>query len=436
MVSGSKKDSRTKKKGKEKLVFAKDKKQAIIAISIFALMLLNGLRMGIMAIIANNTPPPQQQVESPAQKSEDPTQLSKNGQSKQPTPADQATQTSPQSLPQPAPSSPFSGGTVLPLVILALAIIGGVAYFVISSVKEKNSPSAGGSTKGGKKKGSDKFTFAKDKNQAILAVVVFSIFILNGLRMGVMYVMETYFPPRPTTAAGESPQPDDLLSKQNPNSADPNSINPANPGGVNPQNTAQDANNIYTQTVSLQKNGLTKTAQTKQNSDDNVEILAKRRSNSSYNGKMVMIDVGNSGRSNPFLPAAENYVPSKKSAAAFLPPPPETTPTDSDAGKVMATTISGILYDQFSPSAIINIQGTDYLVKRGDIINHYKVLSITKNDVIVQLGQNIYRAGVGQLLSLTSLNANTIANLDNKFGGNIGSKKVKQITKKTKKKRY
>ncbi len=74
--------------------------------------------------------------------------------------------------------------------------------------------------------------------------------------------------------------------------------------------------------------------------------------------------------------------------------------------------------DKYSPSAIINIEGSDYLVKRGDIINHYKVLYIGKNDVIVQLGKNIYKAGVGELLSPTDLNYNTIANLNKKFGGN------------------
>lgn len=141
-------------------------------------------------------------------------------------------------------------------------------------------------------------------------------------------------------------------------------------------------------------------------------------------GKMVMISVAESGRSNPFLPAAENYVPSGH--LPYLPPPPETLQTKSDASKVMTTTISGILYDRYSPSAIINIEGSDYLVKRGDVVNHYRVLSIGKTQVIVQLGRNIYQAGVGQLLTKTDMNFNSIANLNKKFGGNSVSINVRK----------
>jgi hypothetical protein len=142
-------------------------------------------------------------------------------------------------------------------------------------------------------------------------------------------------------------------------------------------------------------------------------------------GKMVMISVGDSGRTNPFLPAAENVVPSSLPKLNLL-APPESISAGSDADKVMGTTISGILYDKYSPSAIINISNTDYLVKRGDVINGYKILAIAKDAVIVQLGHNVYKAGVGQLLSQGQMNYNTIANLNKKFGGNSVSINVKK----------
>ena len=53
--------------------------------------------------------------------------------------------------------------------------------------------------------------------------------------------------------------------------------------------------------------------------------------------------------------------------------------------------ISGILYDKFSPSAILNIEGTDYLVKKGDVVNNYKVLNILEDSVTVKLGENVYK---------------------------------------------
>lgn len=100
-----------------------------------------------------------------------------------------------------------------------------------------------------------------------------------------------------------------------------------------------------------------------------------------------------------------------------LTPPPEEANIDSDAARVMDTIVSGILYDAHSPSAILNIEGTDYLVKKGDVVNNYKVLAINKNSVTVKLGQNVYTAGIGEILTEGTINRNEISNLNKKFGG-------------------
>ena len=97
--------------------------------------------------------------------------------------------------------------------------------------------------------------------------------------------------------------------------------------------------------------------------------------------------------------------------------PPEVISEDSEAARVMDTTVSGILYDKYSPSAILNIEGNDYLVKKGDTVNNYKVLSIMPDSVTVKLGANTYKAGIGEILTGGSLNHNDVSNLDNKFGG-------------------
>ena len=124
-------------------------------------------------------------------------------------------------------------------------------------------------------------------------------------------------------------------------------------------------------------------------------------------------------KANPFVPYRNidgvgkvNDVP-----AYDLVEPPEMLNENSDAARVMDTIVSGILYDKFSPSAILNIEGNDYLVKKGDVVNNYKVVSIMQDSVTVQLGSNVYKAGIGEILTEGSLNHNDVSNLSNKFGG-------------------
>ncbi len=97
--------------------------------------------------------------------------------------------------------------------------------------------------------------------------------------------------------------------------------------------------------------------------------------------------------------------------------PPEVVSVNSDAARVMDTTVSGILYDKYSPSAILNIEGNDYLVKKGDTVNNYKVISIMPDSVTVKLGSNTYKAGIGEILTEGTVKYNDVSNLNNKFGG-------------------
>lgn len=122
---------------------------------------------------------------------------------------------------------------------------------------------------------------------------------------------------------------------------------------------------------------------------------------------------------NPFLPYRDvNVSKSGKDVPSFeLVEPPEMINNNSDAVRVMDTIVSGILYDKFSPSAILNIEGNDYLVKKNDVINNYEILNITQESVTVKLGSNIYKAGIGEILTEGSVNHNTVSNLNNKFGG-------------------
>jgi hypothetical protein len=122
---------------------------------------------------------------------------------------------------------------------------------------------------------------------------------------------------------------------------------------------------------------------------------------------------------NPFLPYRDL---GSANAGGDLPPlaliePPTSVDTASDAVRIMDTIVSGILFDKYSPSAILNIEGNDYLVKKGDVVNNYHVLSILPDSVTVKLGANVYKAGIGEILTEGSLNYNEVSNLNNKFGG-------------------
>ena len=124
-------------------------------------------------------------------------------------------------------------------------------------------------------------------------------------------------------------------------------------------------------------------------------------------------------KSNPFVPYRNidgvDYV---SDVPKFdLVAPPEVIEESSDAARVMDTIVSGILYNKFSASAILNIEGSDYLVKKGDTINNYQVLDIQKDYVTVKLGKNTFKAGIGEILTEGEMNKNVISNLDKKFGG-------------------
>ena len=156
---------------------------------------------------------------------------------------------------------------------------------------------------------------------------------------------------------------------------------------------------------------------------DDVSVVSDQSMSNS--GAMVAMSVEDMGRSDPFLPegdaaAARTKAKAKPkpSYASYLMPPPESLKVDSTATAVMTTKVSGIMYDKYNPSAILNISDTDYLVRAGDIVNGYKILSIGRETVTVQYGSNVYKASVGEMFTENGLNFNTISNLNGKFGGN------------------
>lgn len=404
-------------KKKQKMVFAKDPKQAALAIIVMVIFVLNGIYMLAKYLMETYAPVQQSSQATEEVVNEDGTISTTNNKSQNASSGGTEPVLEQNAPPTPAQATQ-STLPIIPIVavLAVLAIGGGITFFIIKSKQNQSGSSSstdyqkalneasGDSRRKSGKKG--KMELAKDPKQALLAIVVMIIFVGNGIYMLAKYLMETYAP-----VASSDPQAAQMAEQQQQSLESLNNSSSGSSAGNS--DIAQDANDIYSQTMNGQSpQGVPGVNQHQE--DNNIEIMSQSKG-IKKSGKTVMITVSNSGRTNPFLPAAENYSPT---SSAYLTSPPETLPSDSDAGKIMKTTISGILYDKYSPSAILNIEGTDYLVKRGDIINKYKILGITRNEVLVQLGKNVYKAGVGELLSLTDMNFNTVANLNKKFGGN------------------
>lgn len=162
------------------------------------------------------------------------------------------------------------------------------------------------------------------------------------------------------------------------------------------------------------------------------------KQNKSPEGDTVLVSIGGGGRENPFMPAREKKpaLPALSSAPKLsygnvpfevIEPPSLLNTYDEKAEQLMETTISGIMYDNKNPSAIININGTDQLVRKGDKLLGFTILDITKDKVVIKEKTNIYRASVGQSIATEGLNFNDIANLKKKFGGAYSTTNINSI---------
>jgi len=171
--------------------------------------------------------------------------------------------------------------------------------------------------------------------------------------------------------------------------------------------------------------------------------------------KLVGYDVVSVGRSDPFMPLGEAEAYNREREKAYaeaneynakiakiqqlkntvirlpddtnpysynLPVPPTAlADPETTASKITRTKVVGIMYNKSNPSAIINLDNKDYLVRQGDKIidEKYKVLQINQSWITVSLGSNIYSAGIGELFSKDDLDKtkNDLYNLESRFGG-------------------
>ena len=171
-------------------------------------------------------------------------------------------------------------------------------------------------------------------------------------------------------------------------------------------------------------------------------------------GKMITYDVPYMTRGNPFMPRGEEVEYQSARSAAIkeaneknaqiikikkmqnykirekddispysfnLPVPPTSPGAGSTASRITKTKVVGIMYNEKSPSAIINVDNKDYLVRPGDKIigQEYIVTKINPTWVTAAMGPNVYSAAIGELFSKDGIEENQtdIYDLKNRFGG-------------------
>ena len=137
----------------------------------------------------------------------------------------------------------------------------------------------------------------------------------------------------------------------------------------------------------------------------------------------IMVAYNKSARENPFKPPLigkqedSGYEMVGNEQFEIIEPPVQSV-ADEKLTRLLQTQISGILYDEESPSAIVNLNGVDQFVKAGDVVSGYTVDYITKDRVQISYENNSYVASVGELFTRGSLEKQpAVVNLENKFAG-------------------
>ena len=124
--------------------------------------------------------------------------------------------------------------------------------------------------------------------------------------------------------------------------------------------------------------------------------------------KKKVINIVPTGRVNPFMPIQKYIAVDVPDTIidydkAGIPKPPEEYGTiDEPLQGLMNISVSGIMYDPQKPSAIINLDNNDYFVQVGDRLDDYKILSISRNSVLISLNKNTYRANIGEQFKIST----------------------------------
>ena len=118
-------------------------------------------------------------------------------------------------------------------------------------------------------------------------------------------------------------------------------------------------------------------------------------------------------------------------------PPPKMGVQDDETVKMLTIAVSGIMYDDVKPSAIISLDDNDYFVQKGDKLDDYKVIDIGRNYVTIAYGKNLYKANIGEEFKISSKFYGSAQYLSNDADGgrqyySVSDKKEEEKTPKKK----
>ena len=145
----------------------------------------------------------------------------------------------------------------------------------------------------------------------------------------------------------------------------------------------------------------------------------KSSSASKDDEEMVIVNVVNFGRKNPFKPYKKyNMVTGDLGIPSDIPSPPLLDPAaDNQLKNLAEAKVNGILYDPDGKSfAIINIKGSDYMVSKNDSVYGFCVDKITKDKVTISYGNNIYNVSAGEAIGQNSIQYDPVKRNNQNFG--------------------
>jgi len=144
------------------------------------------------------------------------------------------------------------------------------------------------------------------------------------------------------------------------------------------------------------------------NEEETSEVVAQDKNDEATE----VVEVKPTGRENPFMPLAKyNTVAIPDTLIDYnnpsIPNPPSRYgKADEKVERMISIAVSGIMYDDQKPSAIITYDDNDYFVQVGDRLDDYKVIQIAKNYVVLAYGKNTYRANIGEEFKVTDFYGN------------------------------
>ena len=142
---------------------------------------------------------------------------------------------------------------------------------------------------------------------------------------------------------------------------------------------------------------------------------------------VVSVNIEPVGRTSPFVPYKEkNLLYGAGYMYNDMPLPSILGESDDDLVQLVSAKVTGIIYDNVTPYAIINVLDNDYLVKIGDKIESFSITDIEKDYVAIKTGTNVYRAKVGDIIE-GDVNESGVYNVGHRFAGTKSNVKDEDV---------